>query len=645
MHRLTARPVAIWLLLLFFGCDGAGASAVERPCVPGQTVECACPGGELGAQACADDGWSFGPCLCVDHSMDTNSGDDIEDGSPDVTDAADTTEDTRSSDAADTDDAIEAADVDDSSDIADTHGETDAGDSNDVFDTSDDSGEALDTDEDGIHDAIDNCPETANNGQADLDSDGRGDACDACPRDPAKTEDGVCGCGVPDSDPDEDGEPTCVDVCPDDSMNDADADGVCASEGDCDDTDSRRFPGAVEVCDWLDNDCNVEVDDGCSEPFVQRLRAPDAAEGDQFGNSVAIDGDVMAVAAHEDDTALHDFAGSVHIYRLGPRGWEWEQQVTAPESSRGLRFGTRVALFGDTLVVGEPSYDLPIRDAGRVWTFSHGPSGWTPDGVLSPDDPVELGQFGTGLAFDGRTLAVGEVYGNSPSAPRSGSVALFERVDSSWIRMDTLYPSDADDEERFGFRVAVSGDVVVVAAPWQEPAGMAYVYRRSGEGWRQEARLVGSGIEADVGAGYAMDVAASGDYVAVSAFREDTEFSERAGVVYIYYWNGSSWEEQARVLSPDAPAWSDFGVSIAMTADRLAVGAGNWSHERGTGSFFMYSRTGSDWVESMRIDSEVERELLGSSIATDGLGTVSGARNAGDWADDSGAAYYMGLLP
>jgi len=62
-----------------------------------------------------------------------------------------------------------------------------------------------DSDNDGIIDSEDNCPSVSNPDQADNDTDGKGNACDNCPDDPLKTEPGICGCGVTDTDSDESG--------------------------------------------------------------------------------------------------------------------------------------------------------------------------------------------------------------------------------------------------------------------------------------------------------------------------------------------------------------------------------------------------------------------------------------------------------
>ncbi|MFH1532577.1 MAG: MopE-related protein [Pseudomonadota bacterium] len=44
---------------------------------------------------------------------------------------------------------------------------------------------------------------------------------------------------------------------------DLDGDGWTTNEGDCDDSDATVHPGAAELCDGMDNDCDGQVDEGC----------------------------------------------------------------------------------------------------------------------------------------------------------------------------------------------------------------------------------------------------------------------------------------------------------------------------------------------------------------------------------------------
>lgn len=137
-----------------------------------------------------------------------------------------------------------------------------------------------DSDEDGIFDVEDNCPYTANPTQEDTDADGVGNACDNCAQvaNPNQEDcDGdtigdacdtnsVGGTCPPIADQDGDGIQDSQDNCPQDynpEQTDADADGYGAA-CDCDDDAPFINPDVAEVCDGEDNNCDGDVDEGCS---------------------------------------------------------------------------------------------------------------------------------------------------------------------------------------------------------------------------------------------------------------------------------------------------------------------------------------------------------------------------------------------
>ena len=82
------------------------------------------------------------------------------------------------------------------------------------------------------------------------------------------------------------------------------------------------------------------------------LTAADGAAGDQFGVSVAVDGDTAVVGADR----ANDRRGSAYIFTRDSTG-DWTQQVKLDGEETGDQFGWSVAVDGDTVVVGAHAYD------------------------------------------------------------------------------------------------------------------------------------------------------------------------------------------------------------------------------------------------------------------------------------------------
>lgn len=104
---------------------------------------------------------------------------------------------------------------------------------------------------------------------------------DGCPDDPDKTEPGICGCGVPDTDSDLDGTADCEDGCPDDENKTepgecgcgvldehSDGDGVADCNDGCPDDSNKLEPGECG-CGIADTDSDgdgvADCNDGCPD--------------------------------------------------------------------------------------------------------------------------------------------------------------------------------------------------------------------------------------------------------------------------------------------------------------------------------------------------------------------------------------------
>ncbi|MCO4772632.1 MAG: putative metal-binding motif-containing protein [Deltaproteobacteria bacterium] len=164
----------------------------------------------------------------------------------------------------------------------------------------------------------------------------------------------VCESGPVLEDLDGDGLPDGQDPCPGDPWNDADSDGVCQSDGDCDDTDAANFPGNTEICDAQDNNCDgllaaAEVDDDGDGQTECDGDCDDVDAANFAGNTEVCDG-----ADNDcDGTADEDGCGPA------PCSGSWAPSVPVDCSNLppGVLGTTCFLLSGDTLTP-IPSVDL-----------------------------------------------------------------------------------------------------------------------------------------------------------------------------------------------------------------------------------------------------------------------------------------------
>ena len=203
----------------------------------------------------------------------------------------------------------------------------------------------------------------------------------------------------------------------------------------------------------------------CTEQ--QKLTASDAAGGDEFGVSVSVSGDTAVVGARTDDCTadIGNNCGAAYVFRFNGTSWVEQQKLTASDAGEGYQFGVSVSVSGDTAMVGAEFDDCTagIR-CGSAYVFRFNGTSWVEEQKLTASDAEADDRFGSPVAVSGDTALMGARRGFVAAGSTSGSAYVFRFNGSSWVEEQKLTASDAGQGDHFGDSVTVSGDTAVVGA-------------------------------------------------------------------------------------------------------------------------------------------------------------------------------------
>ncbi len=215
----------------------------------------------------------------------------------------------------------------------------------------------------------------------------------------------------------------------------------------------------------------------------QKLTASDGAMQDNFGFSVGINGDTAVVGAYQDDIAAATDAGSAYIFTRSGTVWTQQQKLTASDGAEGDFFGESVAISGNTVVVGAFFDDTPGGEsAGSAYVFTRSGTVWSQQQHLTASDGASIDDFGYSVAISGNTIVVGAVGGNTTTGANAGTAYVYTRNGTLWTEQQELAESDGGAaEDFFGSSVAISGNTVVVGSffddiPGIDNTGAAYIF-------------------------------------------------------------------------------------------------------------------------------------------------------------------------
>lgn len=334
---------------------------------------------------------------------------------------------------------------------------------------------------------------------------------------------------------------------------------------------------------FKDDDAVAGLDMGSAYVFTRagdlwrqqaKLMASDGAANDTFGGNVAISGDTAVIGAirHDDQG---DNSGSAYVFTRSGGAWSQQAKLIATDTVEGDAFGQSLALAGDIVVIGAPHDDDMGDGAGSVYVFTRSGTVWSQQAKLTAADGAAGDVFGISVALSGNTILVGADL-NDEKAVDAGAVYVFTRSGDGWSQQAKLTASDGAETDIFGVRVALSGDTAIISARRDDDdvmgvdAGSAYIFVRTGTTWRQQAKLTASDGAADDRFG--RSVALAGDVAVIGAMFQDDN-GENSGSAYVFTRTGGAWSEQAKLTAADGAEGDVFGFSVALSGDTAVIGA------------------------------------------------------------------------
>ena len=401
--------------------------------------------------------------------------------------------------------------------------------------------------------------------------------------------------------------------------------------------------------------------------------------------------------------------GAAFVFRKVSGSWVQEAYLKAPNAEEDDQFGTAVAISGDTIAVAALAEDnsttgvqngaittdnASAASSGAVYVFTRSGSTWSFQSYLKPAVITTSMTCGRTLALNIDTIAVGcdgdasDVGGivngaaggavNS-NATQAGAVYVYKRTGVNWAQEAYIKPAVSLASMRFGARnISISGDVMGISAiqessnltgvhmgtsggstnTSQTSSGAAWIFRRTGSNWAQDAFIKApiATAEDDFGVrvtvnGNDLAIVASGDTTNSTTIQNTStpsisnKTTLEGGAVYIYRYEASQWILKSFIKPPVLGVGMNFNNITKIENNTLFVSAtgdpssnsdlihgARFSSVADTmgdtnGSVLIYRRLNDEWYFSdyLKAPNSMRQAQFGNRIAVSGNNLVISA--------------------
>jgi len=266
---------------------------------------------------------------------------------------------------------------------------------------------------------------------------------------------------------------------------------------------------------------------------------------------------------------------------------------------------------------------------------------------LKATDAASTDLLGWSVAVSGEVSVVGAPW-DDDGGTESGSAYVFREIAGVWQQVAKLVASDAAPGDQFGASAALHGHTAIIGAYTSDVGGSdrgaAYVFREIAGVWQQVAKLTAA--DGEDGDFFGWSVAVDGATAIIGA-RWDDDHGANSGSAYIFREIGGSWQQVAKLTAADAESDDRFGISVAISGNTVLVGA-SWGDDAcpsvpdcNSGSAYVFREIDGTWQQIAKLGAAdaAHGDLFGVSSALSGDTAVIGASTDDDGGQSSGSAY------
>ncbi|MEO1008457.1 MAG: GC-type dockerin domain-anchored protein [Planctomycetota bacterium] len=300
------------------------------------------------------------------------------------------------------------------------------------------------------------------------------------------------------------------------------------------------------------------------------------------------------------------------------------QRMLAPATPAPRAFGVRVATNGTHWIIADSAASTACPDgctSGMVHSYEMVDGRLVLRQSLVPADIGFQDRFGVRVEIDGNRMLVAAAFTIWPGLSTRGGAFIYEHDGEEWVEVGRLRPPEGEVDPAalsvFPLRAGLHGDLAILDA-----ADGVMAYRRdpaSGEWAFDQWVRIPDGTSDRAIFGSAVEIYE--DWVFIGAIRDDSPGSPQGGSVFVYRDGPTGLELVQKLVPPTGSIDASFGYAMDFDGETLAIGAHSFDRvEQAQGAVFAYKLVGDEWVLRQEILHPNPRRIhrLGMRVEVEG---------------------------